>query len=63
MTEIHCHSCGGFIADPVAISYRLPVEGAASASPHTALCTCSPAIIYGPPPGWVTSGSGMATRS
>ena len=59
MTEIHCHTCGGFISDPVTVSYRLPADGVVAASPHTALCGCSPAIVYGPPPGWVTSGSGM----
>jgi hypothetical protein len=63
MNEIHCHSCGGFISDPVAVSYRLPVDGVAMAAPRAALCGCAPAVIYGPPPGWVTSGSGMIVTS
>ena len=56
MPEIHCHTCGGFIAEPVTIDYRLPADGAETASPHTGLCTCSPAVVYGPPPGWMTGG-------
>ena len=59
MNEIHCHECGGFVSDPVAISYRRPMEGLRIATPVTALCGCAPAVIYGPPPGWVTSGSGL----
>ena len=26
MSEIHCHSCGGFISDPGNISYRLGLQ-------------------------------------
>ena len=63
MTDIHCHTCGGFISEPVLISYRLPLSGGEAASPHTSLCECTPAIIYGPPPGWVTSGSMLAARN
>lgn len=64
MTEIHCHDCGGFISDPVAVSYRLPVDGRIVASPSSTLCGCTPAVVYGPPPGWVTSGSsGMITTA
>ncbi len=54
MREIHCHSCGGFIADPATVSYRLASDAAATAAPHTGLCTCQPSIVYGPPPGYLS---------
>jgi hypothetical protein len=57
MSEIHCHSCGGFISEPLAIDYRRPGDGAETASPHTGLCNCRPAVVYGPPPGWLTGGT------
>jgi hypothetical protein len=60
MSEIHCHSCGGFISDPVSIAYRPPVDGTVTASPRSALCSCTKAVVYGPPPGWVTSGAGLS---
>jgi hypothetical protein len=63
MREIHCHGCGGFIGEPATVSYRLPLGGAPMASPHAMLCGCTPAIVYGPPPGWVTSGSNAARRN
>jgi len=62
VVAIHCHNCGGFIGEPQQISYRLPTD-AAPAAPHTRLCVCSPAVIYGPPPGYVTSpGTRSTTR-
>lgn len=54
MSEIHCHRCGGFIADPGSIAY-LPPSHSAAAAPHTSLCACSQAVVYGPPPGYLTS--------
>jgi hypothetical protein len=54
MREIHCHRCGGFIADAGTIAYVLPCE-AAVAAPRSDLCDCSPAVVYGPPPGYLTS--------
>lgn len=60
MSEIHCHSCGGFITDPVTVSYRVPDDATVTASPHTGLCACSPAIVFAAPPGWV-SGSHLMT--
>jgi len=53
MSEIHCHNCGGFITDPASVSYRLPSDGAGAAAPHAAPCTCSPSVVYGPPPGYL----------
>jgi hypothetical protein len=53
MSEIHCHSCGGLITDPGAVSYQVP-SGAEPAIPHTALCACIPAVIYGASPGYLS---------
>ncbi|HTD69629.1 MAG TPA: hypothetical protein VK647_04185 [Gemmatimonadales bacterium] len=55
MTEIHCHSCGGFIGDPSYISYRSPTPAAPAAVPRSGLCTCGVPIVYGPPPGHSSS--------
>lgn len=54
MTEIHCHTCGGFIADPKTVSHRLPDDTVAQAAPRTALCACESAIVYGPPAGYLS---------
>ena len=53
MNEIHCHNCGGFITDPSSVSYQAP-SAAQPASPHSALCQCIPAVVYGPPQGYVS---------
>lgn len=55
MNEIHCHACGGFISDTTLITYRLPRDNGHVASPRTALCDCAPPILYGPPPGHMSS--------
>jgi len=55
MVHIHCHSCGGFISDRGAISYRLPPHPAHMAIPRSGLCACTPPIVYGPPPGYLSS--------
>jgi hypothetical protein len=47
MPTIHCHLCGGFIADPAGTTYRSPDPAAPRAAiPHTALCTCEHAVVY-----------------
>lgn len=54
MVEIHCYNCGGFIAEPKLISHRLPpsdVHNEHAATPTSALCTCTPPVVYGPPEG------------
>ncbi len=51
MSDIHCHTCGGFINDPGTISYRPPSDATLPAVPYSGLCACQPAIVYGPPPG------------
>jgi hypothetical protein len=55
MVDTHCHSCGGFIADPSRVSHRLPSPAAPMALPTNARCTCTPPILYGPPPGYLSS--------
>ncbi len=55
MVDIHCHGCGGFIGDPMRISYRFPSNRADLAIPHSGLCPCTPSIVYGPPPGYLSS--------
>ena len=58
MVEIHCHACGGFISEPERISYLLPSNIKTAAAPHSAFCMCARPVVYGPPPGYVSS-SGM----
>jgi len=57
MSEIHCHSCGGFISDPANISYQLKPSGSHTAIPKTSLCGCSPAVVFGAPPGYTSNGT------
>ena len=60
MPTIHCHLCGGFIADPSGTTYRSPSVGAPPAAvPHTALCTCGHAVVYGIAPDAVAGSHGM----
>jgi hypothetical protein len=54
LVEIHCHVCGGFISDRKLIAYRMPSD-AATASPRSALCDCGQPILYGAPPGHMSS--------
>lgn len=46
----HCHRCGGFIASPGGTTYREAALATPVATPHSALCLCDHALIYGPPP-------------
>jgi hypothetical protein len=55
MDAIHCHACGGFISDARAIDYRLAPSTAGVAEPHTALCECVAPVLYGAPPGHMSS--------
>ncbi len=55
MLDIYCHGCGGFICDPRHIEYRLPPGVAELAVPRSSFCSCTPAVIYGPPPGYLSS--------
>jgi len=54
MSEIHCHTCGGFIIDPAGVSYRVPSPATVPAAQRSGLCTCHPSIVYGPPPGYLS---------
>ena len=58
MIDIHCYNCGGFIGDPSKVSHRLPgsmMHKTFGAPPTSALCTCTPPVLYGPADGRVTS--------
>lgn len=61
MSEIHCHTCGGFITDPSTVSYQAP-SAAAPAGPRSALCTCIPSVVYGPSPAYL-AWAGLPTFS
>jgi len=47
MASIHCHVCGGFIANPAGTKYRSPSGAPQAAAPHSAFCMCDHAVIYG----------------
>jgi len=50
MIDIHCYNRGGFISDPSQISHRLPgsmMHTTFGAPPTSALCTCTPPVVYG----------------
>ena len=55
MNQIHCHSCGGFITDTTTITYAPPLTPSQVAEPRSALCDCSPPLVFGPPPGHMSS--------
>jgi hypothetical protein len=60
MIDIHCYNCGGFISEPARVSHRLPssvTHKAFGAVPTSALCTCNPPVVYGPPTGRSSSAS------
>jgi hypothetical protein len=54
MIEIHCHVCGGFIAELRMVAYRELEEGTRLAVPHSSYCTCVPPVLYGPPAGYAS---------
>jgi hypothetical protein len=54
MSEIHCHTCGGGIADATTISYRLPDSAHVEPPAHAGVCTCAAPIVYGPPAGYLS---------
>jgi hypothetical protein len=54
MNEIHCHVCGGSVRDPVTVSYRVASAAIIPAQPSGASCNCAPAIVYGPPAGYMS---------
>ena len=54
MNDIHCHACGGAINDPATVSYRWVSGAIVSARPTDLLCSCTPAIVYGPPTGYMS---------
>ena len=50
MSEIHCHRCGGFIGNPAGTTFREASMMAPPAVPHSAMCVCSDAVVYGRAP-------------
>lgn len=50
MSQIHCHFCGGLIADPAKIEHRAPRVSAQFATPHHDPCTCATPVVYEHPP-------------
>lgn len=54
MHAMFCHGCGGFMSYRKRLSYRLPAAGASRAPPHSGVCSCSVAILEGPPPGFAS---------
>ena len=48
--DIHCHRCGGFIGNPEGTTYREPSVTRLPVVPHSALCSCDHALVYGPKP-------------
>ena len=54
MIEIHCHTCGGGIADPTTAAYRLPDSAQVETTPHAGPCACDQPIVYGPPAGYLS---------
>ena len=60
MIDIHCSNCGGFISDPSRIAHRMPstlMHKTFGTSPTSALCACTPPVVYGPP-GWRSPSAG-----
>jgi hypothetical protein len=47
MPTIHCHLCGGFIANPAGTTYRKPDAATPPAIPRSALCLCDHPVVYG----------------
>ncbi|HTI05598.1 MAG TPA: hypothetical protein VL549_09795 [Gemmatimonadales bacterium] len=54
MTDLHCHTCGGNIADPTTVAYRLPESTQVEKPAHAGACACDPPIVYGPPTGYLS---------
>jgi len=64
MNEIHCHTCGGFITNPAAVSHRVASAVTVTAEPRSGLCSCTQAIVYGAPAGYVSwPGLGSMVRT
>jgi hypothetical protein len=48
MLEIHCHRCGGFIGNPAGTTYRESPLATPPVAPHSGLCVCREATVFGP---------------
>ncbi len=54
-TELHCVHCGGFITELRFVSYTPVTNGAVVAPVTGELCACAPPVVFGPPPGYLSS--------
>jgi len=50
MLEIHCDRCGGFIGNPAGTTYREAPVPPSPVVPHSGMCVCGEATVYGPAP-------------
>jgi len=50
MLEIHCHRCGGFIGNPAGTTYREAPNPTPPVVPHSGMCVCGAATVYGATP-------------
>ncbi len=55
MAELHCAFCGGFISQLRYVSYQPAPAAAVAVAVTGELCSCVPPIVYGPPPGYLSS--------
>jgi len=55
MIELHCAECGGFVTELRYVSYRPAPNGTVAAPLTRGLCACVPPIVFGPPPGYMSS--------
>ncbi len=53
--ELHCVQCGGFITELRFVSYTPAMNGAVAAPVKGDLCECAPPVVFGPPPGYLSS--------
>lgn len=55
MIELHCAQCGGFVTELRNVAYRPAPDGADAAPLTRELCACAQPIVFGPPPGFMSS--------
>jgi hypothetical protein len=55
MSELHCVQCGGFITELRFVSYKPVTNGAVAAPVTSGVCACAPPVVFGPPPGYLSS--------
>jgi hypothetical protein len=55
MNELHCALCGGFISELRYVSYQPAPDTAVGVAVCGDVCRCVPPVVYGPPPGYLSS--------